>query len=157
LFLIGNGKVKVFLRFLEDGDFFGEVGLINGFKRTSTVYALADSEIFSISKETFEALLDKHLSNYLMKIISHRDSSILLDELYYILFLGKGRFGSVCLAHNKKNFNAVKSVSRKDAETKPGLADFIINEKEVLLSLSHPFIVRLVKTLKNDFFFFRIY
>jgi cGMP-dependent protein kinase len=58
--------------------------------------------------------------------------------------------------HNKSNFYAVKSVSKRDSQIKPGLSEFIINEKEILLTLNHPFVVRLVKTLKNDYFYFYI-
>ncbi len=52
-----------------------------------------------------------------------------VDQLYYVSILGKGKFASVCLFHNKKSFYAIKSINRRQAEMKASLAGYVIAEK----------------------------
>jgi cGMP-dependent protein kinase len=158
-FMIIKGKVRItiqgkLVRMLEDGDFFGENALLKAFKRSATATAVAETECYTISKDEFLHIIDKNLLELFKKIAYHQDTSVELKDLYYLSFLGKGKFGSVCLVHNKKCLYAIKSVSRKSVETQHGLNNYVLSEKEILLSLRHPFIVTLVKTLKNDNYFF---
>ena len=83
-----------------------------------------------------------------------QDASITLDDLYYIKFLGKGKFGSVSLVHNQKNIYAIKAISRRSVDKQKILAKYFVNERRVMLSLDHPFIVKMVKSMKNQFYCF---
>jgi len=51
-----NGKV---IRQLSGGDFFGEISLIDGEPRTSTVIAETDMTLLIVHKTSFDHLLDK--------------------------------------------------------------------------------------------------
>ena len=49
-----------------------------------------------------------------------------LDDFYYCKNLGQGKFGSVSLVHNKKNFYAIKAVSRNAAEKQKILMKYFL-------------------------------
>ena len=80
-----------------------------------------------------------------------RDDTIQLSDLIYYKNLGIGSYGIVSLVKNKKNdyFYAIKNIS-----TKQILCEKLMNslelEKSILLKVDHPFIVKLVKTLKDE-------
>ena len=68
----------------------------------------------------------------------------------YCAQLGQGNFGTVALVKNRKNnFNyAIKIISRQQIDNE-GLHHNLELEKNILLQIDHPFIVKLVKTLKD--------
>jgi cGMP-dependent protein kinase len=68
--------------------------------------------------------------------------------------LGKGKYGNVVLVHNTISLYAIKTVSKAAAEKIKHGVKFLLNEKNVLLSLNHPFIIKLVKTLKTKSYCF---
>ncbi len=84
LFLIGSGRVKIskitrngkeyLLALLHDGDFFGELELIDGRPRSAKVTSLEDTVIFSLHKNDFEALLHSShaFATRLMTVLSVR-------------------------------------------------------------------------------------
>ena len=162
LFIIANGRVRIIqndtmIRDLDSGNCFGEIAMLKeGVKRTATVIAIENNVIcYEISKTD----LDKYIVNedikiYMQKKMALRDTSIKLNDLYYIKFLGKGKFGNVNLVHNKTNLYAIKQVSRKAVLNEKVLAQYFTTERKIMLSLDHPFIVKLVKTLKNDLYCF---
>ena len=78
------------------------------------------------------------------------DNEISLNDLYYISYLGRGKFGNVCLVHNKICFYAAKVISRLAAEKQKTGVKNLLNEKKTMINIDHPFIVKLVKTLKKD-------
>ncbi|MCB0280663.1 MAG: Crp/Fnr family transcriptional regulator [Calditrichaeota bacterium] len=67
LFLINKGKVKisrisddgreVILSILSDGDFFGEMSIIDGMTRSANVVTLAETELIILSREDFLRLI----------------------------------------------------------------------------------------------------
>ena len=160
-FLIAKGIVRVsknnkILRDLEQGNCFGEVALINSKeKRTATVTAVNDVVCYVLNKTEFEKIIaDKNIKMYLINKLSLQNTSISLNDLFFIKFLGKGKFGNVNLVHNKQTFYSVKAISRKKAYAQPILSQYILSEKKIMLLLDHPFIVKLVKTMKNQIFCF---
>lgn len=44
---------------LRDGDFFGEIALLDNVARTATVRTLTDTEVYSLDRETFVALVER--------------------------------------------------------------------------------------------------
>ncbi len=71
-YLVASGRLKVTskdkaLWVIEEGNFIGEIGLINDCERTASVYAMTDSELYYIIKENFQAVLDKRLIDFLQK------------------------------------------------------------------------------------------
>lgn len=77
-----------------------------------------------------------------------------MKELYHIKFLGKGKFGNVSLVHNKKNLYAIKAISRKYISNQNGLVEYLLSEKNIMQLIDHPFILRYIKSLKNEKFCF---
>jgi cGMP-dependent protein kinase len=94
-------------------------------------------------------LSDSNTRGYLLKKLALQNTDIKLDDLYYIKFLGKGKFGSVSLVHNKQNIYAIKAISIKMVEKEKMLWKYFVNERNIMLSLDHPFIVKMVKSLRN--------
>lgn len=69
LFVIASGRLRAvgpdpmgnrFSRDLVAGEMFGEMGVISGEPRSMTVYAVRDSLLAELSKETFEGLVARH-------------------------------------------------------------------------------------------------
>jgi cGMP-dependent protein kinase len=52
--------------------------------------------------------------------------------------------------HNTKCMYAIKMVKRETLEKQKLLINYFVNERRIMLSLNHPLIVKLVKTMKND-------
>ena len=151
LYLIKKGKVDVyknnkFIRELCEGNCFGEMSLLINEKRTATVKAKTKVSLYSLTRNNFNSCIDKNMLNYLSKKISLQDSfNNKLEDFYFCKSLGRGKFGTVSLIHNNKNFYAMKAVRRKDAEKQKILIKYFITERTNLLKLYHPFIMKLVQ------------
>ena len=93
--------------------------------------------------------------DYLNNRLYLQDDSITLDQLTYLTKLGSGSYGNVSLVKsNKKNFfYAIKNISNRQIlyNQLHGNLDL---ERKILLRVDHPFIVKLVKTLKDDKFIY---
>ena len=160
-YLILKGRVRItmkgnYVRDLDSGGYLGEKALLTDqVLRTASAMALDKVFCYVLSKADFQVILqDDTTKEYLMKKIALQDTEISLDSLHYIRFLGKGKFGSVSLVHNKKNIYAIKAISRLSVEKEKILAKYFVNERKIMLSLDHPFIVKMVKSMKNKHFCF---
>ena len=160
-FLISKGKVKITkegrnLRELEAGSCLGENALLSdNILRTASAIAIGKVYCYIISKTDFNLILtDDTTKEFLLKKLALQDTTISLSDLNYIKFLGKGKFGSVSLVHNGKNIYAIKAISRKSVEREKILAKYFVNERRIMLSLDHPFIVKMVKSMKNKYYCF---
>ena len=70
LFIINKGQVKisriseakkeVILAILGEGDFFGEMSLLDGLTRSANVITISDSELFLLRRKDFLALIEKN-------------------------------------------------------------------------------------------------
>ena len=160
-YLIIKGRVRItvkgnFVRDLDSGDCLGENTLLTeNIKRTASAMALEKVLCYVLSKSEFQVILsDNNTREYLMKKLALQDTEISLNSLNYIKFLRKGKFGTVSLVHNKKNIYAIKAISRKSVEREKILAKYFVNERKIMLSLDHPFVVKMVKSMKNQHFCF---
>ena len=160
-YLIIKGRVRItvkgeFIRDLETGDCLGENALLTeNVLRTASAMALEKVICYVLSKNEFQVILsDNNTKEYLLKKLALQDTSINLSDLHYIKFLGKGKFGTVSLVHNHKNIYAIKAISRKSVEKEKVLAKYFVNERKIMLSLDHPFIIKMVKSMKNQHFCF---
>ena len=52
--------------------------------------------------------------------------NLTLEHLYFIKNLGQGKFGSVSLVHNNKNYFAIKAVDKKVADKQKILIKYFI-------------------------------
>ena len=160
-FLIIKGRVRItvkgeFIRDLDNGDCLGENALLtDNVMRTASAVALEKVLCYVLSKNEFQVILnDDNTRDYLLRKLALQDTEISLSSLHYIKFLGKGKFGTVSLVHNKKNVYAIKAISRKSVEREKILAKYFVNERKIMLSLDHPFIIKMVKSMKNKHFCF---
>ena len=160
-YLIIQGKVRItvkgnYIRDLTVGDYLGEYALLTeNILRTASAVAIEQVICYVLSKSEFQIILkDDTTKEYLKKKIALQNTEISLDSLHYIKFLGKGKFGTVSLVHNKQNIYAIKAISRLSVEKEKILAKYFVDERKIMLSLDHPFIVKMVKSLKNQHFCF---
>ena len=156
-YLISKGKVSIskegkHLRILDQGECLGEKSLLSDDSlRTATATAEEKVICYVIYKKEFDMILsDSNTREYLLKKLALQNTDIQLNDLYYIKFLGKGKFGSVSLVHNKQNIYAIKAISIKMVEKEKMLWKYFVNERNIMLSLDHPFIVKMVKSLRNS-------
>jgi hypothetical protein len=82
-YVVKSGKLRVFretadgirtdLTELGPGDYFGEVALITGQKRTASVEAVEDSHLLQITKEEFDLVLDHNpqLARHIIQQLAH--------------------------------------------------------------------------------------
>jgi cGMP-dependent protein kinase len=160
LYLLYKGKVQAFkgdkyLREIEEGNCFGETSLILNEPHSATIKAIEKCSIFVLSKEDFTKLIEKNIHDHLIKKISLQDDFLTeLADLHYIKTLGEGKFGYVTLVQNDKNIYALKAVRKRAVDKQKILINYLKKEKAILLSLDHQFIVKLVKTMKNEEFVF---
>ena len=155
-YLISKGKVAITkegktLRVLESGECIGEKSLLsNDSLRTASAIAEEKVICYVIEKKEFDMILkDDNTRQYLLKKLALQNTDIQLDDLFYIKFLGKGKFGSVSLVHNNQNLYAIKAISIKMVEKEKMLWKYFVNERNIMITLDHPFIVKIVKSLRN--------
>ena len=144
----GNNKT---IRVFDAGNCFGELSLLYEEPSPYSYTAKDKSVCYSLKKGDFITMLsDKKVNDYIKKKILLQDNNISLSNLYFLCYLGKGGFGNVCLVHNKIAFYAAKAINKIAAEKQNSCIKNLINEKKSMLAVDHPFIVKMVRTLKKD-------
>ena len=157
-YFILKGKVKLkepkhksTIRVYDQGNCFGEFSILYDKPNEFCIIASENVICYTITKEIFLELLSIQKANdYMKEKMLMEDCEIQLKDLFYISYLGKGKFGNVYLVHNTMSFYAAKVMSKFAVERIKGGIQCLINEKKTMLNLDHPFIVKLVKTLKKD-------
>ena len=163
LFIIKQGRVDFFvnsryIRSLNDGEDFGARSLIlSTDKRSATAIANGEVTCYTLTAEVFKSILEPNLYEYFTNKINLEDNTISLKDLDNIKELGSGSFGSVNLVKNKKNkyYYAIKAMDLEQIK-KENLEVCVELEKNVLLKIDHPFIMKMVKYLKNESYIFFI-
>ena len=155
-YIIKKGSVIVWhdekrIRELEEGNCFGELALLSNEPRSATLQAKVNCTLYALEKKDFIKNIDKKLLEYLnIKMSLLDDFNMSLNDFYFCKNLGQGKFGEVSLVHNKKHFYAIKCVDKTEAERHKHLIKYFLEERRVLLELDHPFIMKLVRTFKNE-------
>lgn len=160
LYILKKGKADIFInneyiRTLNENEYFGERSLFFKEPRSATVIAKENLEVIALEKEDFILLLEPNLKNYLINRLSLQDEKVEIKDLLFMKELGQGNFGAVCMVKNNKtkcNY-AIKAVSKTQIQYEK-LLENIEMEKNILLKIDHPFIVKLVKCLKDNKFLF---
>ena len=159
-YFIKKGKVEClksnkFIRELEENSCFGEISLLKSEVRSATIRTKTKVSVYTLTRSDFKKHMDKNMLDYLNKKIALQDNfEFTLNDLYFCKSLGHGKFGTVSLVHNNKNFYAMKLVKRAEAEKQKILIKYFITERLILLKLDHPFIMKLVRTFKTDEYIF---
>ena len=159
-YIIKKGFIKIYvnkkyIRTMNENEYLGERALFFKEPRSATATANGDCEVYYLEKEDFETVIEKNLKDYLIDRIYLQDDSVTLEQLTYLTSLGSGSYGNVSLVkNNKKNYlYAIKNISNKQILYNQ-LSSNLDLEKGILLRIDHPFIVKLVKTLKDDRFIY---
>jgi cGMP-dependent protein kinase len=154
-YILKSGKVDIFiknkyLRTLNEYESFGERALFIKEPRSATAIAKENTSLYVFSKEIF-LNIENNLRDYIMNQITLQDNTVLLEDLHYVQSLGKGNFGNVYLVSCKKNkcLYALKSINKCQIDSEQ-LHFNLEMERQILLQIDHPFIMKLVKCLKDE-------
>jgi cGMP-dependent protein kinase len=155
-YIIKEGEVDIIkdekvIRTVFANNYFGERSIILNETRTATAKSRTDSVLWMLSREDFLSIVDENILALLVKRIQLQDDTIGMEDLYIVDQLGKGTFGSVylCVKQQNKVLYALKSISRKKIDAY-NLHESLQQEKKVLSRVEHQFIVKFVKTFKDQ-------
>jgi CRP-like cAMP-binding protein/tRNA A-37 threonylcarbamoyl transferase component Bud32 len=169
-FILKDGSAKVVVDTkevaqLKQGTYFGEMALLDDEVRKASIVATADCECFVLDRDTFNRLLGslKHIINResqqrleVLKGAGPKDESepqlnLTFNELQQIAILGSGTFGRVTLVQEKKSKTvyALKAMLKSEIVAHKQQIN-VLNEKNVMITSNHPFILRLYQTFKDS-------
>lgn len=159
IFFILEGKIKVMNtsnkkieKYFDKYSIFTNIFYDDNSKEKNTKYLLiaeGDLKIYSFDINLLKEKVDENYFNYIQSILVLQDISVDLRDLYYIKTIGCGKYGRVKLVHNRRNIYAIKVANIEDIRPKPFLVKYFRNEKEIMQEIDHPFIIKLVKTIKT--------
>ena len=146
-FLIFKGTLNI------DGYFFPASQLINSANLFSDTVSdhnatieSKDAEVFVINKNDLEAVLNPNFLEYLRDQVKiGAGQTLSLKDIKFGPELGKGNYSQVVKAYSCKGKYAIKCVAKSITKQMP-VYPMLKNEKNILESLRHPFVVRLLKT-----------
>eukprot|EP01029_Cantina_marsupialis_P017093 TRINITY_DN383_c1_g2_i1.p1 TRINITY_DN383_c1_g2~~TRINITY_DN383_c1_g2_i1.p1 ORF type:complete len:902 (-),score=307.48 TRINITY_DN383_c1_g2_i1:1320-4025(-) len=151
---------------LKTGDFFGEMALLEDKPRGANVIAKGKLECFCLNRAQFVKLLGpldaimeraKERQNETEEIVTRQtvqprklESNIKFEDLEIHRILGAGTFGRVKMAREKtKNEVYALKVLQKAQIVKFKQQKNVVNEKNIMAMLDHPFILKLHATYKD--------
>ena len=154
-YIIKKGLVDIFvkdkyIRTMNENEYLGERALFFKEPRSATAKAHGDVEVYYLEKDAFETVIEKNLKDYLKDRLYLQDNTVQLKDLSYYMKLGSGSYGNVSLVKSDKNkfFYAIKNIS--NMQILYGQLHLNLElERSILLQIDHPFIVKLVKTMKD--------
>ena len=154
-YIVKKGLVDIFvkdkyIRTMNEKEYLGERALLFKEPRSATAKAHGDVEVYYLEKDAFETVIEKNLKDYLKDRLYLQDNTVQLNELVYYMKLGSGSYGNVSLVKSSKNkyFYAIKNISCKQILYNQLHANLEL-ERSILVKIDHPFIVKLVKTMKD--------
>lgn len=155
-YIIKQGQVEIFIkgasiRTITKNDYFGERSLILNEKRTATAISKSKTECWTLSKSFFLQLIDEGMRRQLFIRMQLQNDKVSLSSLKIVKLLGKGMFGNVFLVYNSETnvYYALKTVSRPKAIFYD-ICENLVLERKILLQVDHTFIIKLVKTFKDE-------
>lgn len=159
-YIVKKGKIDIssngkYLRTLNEKEHFGERAFFFNESRSACAKAKGSVEVFYLSRDDFLANIEENMKEHLMNRLYLQDNTIELSDLNYVMKLGNGNYGNVFLVQCSKNkvYYALKQMSRSQINHEE-MHPNILLERSVLLQIDHPFIMKLVKTLKDDKFIY---
>ena len=160
---ISTNKDGVVGRFTK-GHYFGDKALVADEMRNATCTAIENgATVLAVDRDDFIELLGSidDLIAYgknretldLEKLAMQRrePAKIGLNDLTVVRTLGRGAFGRVKLVKHFETHYALKSQS-KAAILENSLQDHVLMEREILMQLDHPFIIKLVCSFQDDYY-----
>jgi len=163
LLIIKSGKLMVaydngVLKHFSNDDYLGLESLREekGNISTHTVIAEEDTDCYCLTKDHIVEIVSDINRIGICTVPQSKDENkiqIEFDELQKMRILGIGTFGTVWLVKHKKN-NEVNSYALK-IMSKRKLVDCkqvksVIREKEVMFSVNHPFIIKILQAYQDE-------
>lgn len=158
LYLIKHGKVDIIvngnqIRTLNENDSFGERALFFKEPRSATCIAKGFVEVLSLENEDFKTLLETNLKEILIYKLVTQDEKVIIKDLELIKVIHRSKYNKrVYLVKNKKT---KYEYALKQIPFEKIIMDKLIlsleDEKNILLNIDHPFIVNLIKVMRDDF------
>lgn len=152
--VVGVYKDKYIIKILKEGDIYGEEEILNNEKSMFTLIASPDTKdpvvLYTITKKEFFSLSNEVVIQKMIEKNHLNNTKISLNDLYFINVIGKGKFGTVALVHNTKTYFALKMLNRQVVEKHKYLSNYYVSEKQILSNIDNNFIVKLVKTFKDQ-------
>mmetsp|Transcript_94092 Transcript_94092/g.176820 ORF Transcript_94092/g.176820 Transcript_94092/m.176820 type:complete len:354 (+) Transcript_94092:3-1064(+) len=90
--------------------------------------------------------------DYLKVRSTLQDKELSFEDLMVSRTVGSGGFGIVKMVHSKDGSRYALKCVRKQLLVGHGQKGTLINEREILAEIDHPFIVRLVQSFRNEAF-----
>ena len=161
IYFIIDGHVK----FIEDahtfkeyhkGSSFGEIFLFNGKPAQGEIIVHSPiCNLFKMKKQYyFELLTDIDLNKKTKRKLCLEDMEIFPSSIFYLTTLHKGSASNIYLIHNKIWVYVMKAIYIQNyyqASTFEGkIIPNVLNEKSASKVLDNPFLLKYVKTLKNN-------
>lgn len=160
LYIIRDGKITVandngMLRTLSMGDYFGEklIQAKDGAISSQTITVEERTTCGVLTKSAIESVIE-HISRLGVAsppAVAKLDRSIALEDLTKLRILGVGTFGKVWLVSHKQSNSpyALKMLNKREIIGHHQV-EGVIREKNIMTSISHPFVVNLVCTFQDD-------
>jgi CRP-like cAMP-binding protein len=168
-YIVATGSVTVLVDGKEvatknAGDYFGEQALLSEDTRTATCTAAEDNTmLLSIHRENFVELLGALSELIDRKQLEPKDAAlkgtdehgsskaVTFDDLEIKATLGCGAFGRVKLVKHKSTGETYALKCQSKAEiVENSLQDHVLDERNVMLAVDHPFILKLHNSYKDD-------
>lgn len=163
---ISVSSLGIHIATLYEGDWFGEMALLNNEPRSASCVAQGDVECFALSFEVFKLMRGK--SDLLVSTSQRRfeenmrkrasvhsidTSGLTLRDLHRRKILGKGTFGTVYLAEASSRAT-VQGVWALKVMSKAHIVDCdqtrnVANERSILMEMNHPFVLKLITTFQD--------
>lgn len=149
--VVVKGPPEKKIRNLGVGDYFGERGMLYDEPRTATVTCQSDEvRLMVIHKNLFMEIVEERMLKHLEERIRLQQTDVTLAELRMLSVVGRGTFGVVKLVEHRSRGTryALKCINRAEAE-RSGQQANLKQEREILMEVDHPFILKAVKTFKD--------
>jgi cGMP-dependent protein kinase len=144
---------------LKAGQFFGERTLLKDEPANATVKTLGEAvSCYVCSRESFtailgplQALLDAEVTRREREAAKQQEPPPLWADLELRRILGVGTFGRVKLVRHKPTNTAYAlKCMRKQQVVATKQQAHVLNEKRILASMDHPFILKLIATYQDE-------
>jgi len=170
-YIVSSGNVGVFkdtdgtqkkVAEKHQGQYFGEMALLQQETRTATCYASSDTvTCLTLTREDFidmmgsvEDLLSGKKSEQKEEVQAITPAALMnvqLTDFKIMRTLGVGAFGRVKLCHLPQNdeYYAIKCQPKR-AIVESGLQDHVINELKIMKKINHPYICKMNSALQDS-------
>lgn len=146
MYIVLSGRIKIFTNsaskkrktfaYLKEGDFFGEMSLLEGTTRTAAAQAVEPSRLLVIRKKDFQRLLasDPKLALYLLKTVCERlhRANEEIEGLLFRNILGRVAKAMLELGRRSGETTHGGAIVLKDRFTQQELADVVGTTREPL-------------------------